>query len=115
MRKGAKKHGTKGEDHYRPYMAHGFTIDFDLKGSHSGDHNEYSSANSANELEKLVHLLRRVLEITSESMRELGKLQSFKVYTSINYESKSKDSSNKLLFGTFDCMRAEMEVLYSGE
>ena len=96
-------------------MAHGFTIDLDLKGSHSADDKGYSQANSANELEKLVTLLRRVLEETSESMRELGKLQRLKVYTSTTYESKSKDNSNKLLFGTFDCMRAEMEVLYSGE
>jgi len=48
-------------------------------------------------------------------MQELSKLQALKVYTSISYENKSKGGSGRLLFGTFDYMRAEMEVIYSGE
>lgn len=51
---------------------------------------------------------------TDEGQKVLTELQVFKIYTTWNYEHKNNEA-NTLLFGTFDYMRAELEVVYSGE
>lgn len=65
-------------------------------------------------MDKLIVFLREISAQTFDGHQALSKLQTLKIYSSWNFESKHNEL-NTLLFGTFDYMRAELEVVYSGE
>jgi hypothetical protein len=58
--------------------------------------------------------LKQLAERTEDGQKALSELQILKVYATWNFEHKNNEA-NTLLFGTFDYMRAELEVVYSGE
>jgi hypothetical protein len=58
--------------------------------------------------------LKELGERTEAGQKPLSELQILKIYTTWNFEHKNNEA-NHLLFGTFDYMRAELEVVYSGE
>ena len=69
---------------------------------------------SCDDVDKLVAFLKEVSAQTFKGHQALSKIQTLKIFTSWNFESKHNEL-NTLLFGTFDYMRAELEVVYSGE
>jgi hypothetical protein len=84
------------------YVPHGFTLTFEN--------------NSYDEIDGLIIELRKVHLKTMLGMQKLSKCDMFKLFMTWNIEKqKSSGIFGDLIFGTFDYMRAELEIVNKGE
>jgi len=70
--------------------------------------------NSEEKIEKLVDMLKELISMAQQGMQELTKWQRAQLYLRPRLDQGS-DVFKNMIFGTFDYMRAELEVVYSAE
>jgi hypothetical protein len=64
-------------------------------------------------LEALIGQCRKIQQKTAEGMKHLNKGQMVRMVIQPKFEKSQM--AQDMLFGTFDYMRAELEVMHSGE